>query len=169
MAIREVFDKAMTVIDYTEKIIVMVSFILMVTFIVIGVFTRYVFNFSISWGQDFALLCFIWVTLVGASVGAKRGQLIRVASFITFLPRALLPYIELLINICISVFLVFLLKSSFDLVVFNRLSLIPSMQVSMSFISASILVASLFMLIHYVIQSISQLMSIIRCKPCSPR
>ena len=162
MAIREVFDNAMTIIDYIEKIIVSVSFILMVVFIVIGVFTRYVLNFSISWGQDFALICFIWVTLVGASVGAKRGQMIRVASFITFFPKKLLPYIELFINIWISVFLIFLLKSSFDLVLFNRLSLIPSMQISMSFISASILVASLFMLIHYAMQTISQVVSIIR-------
>jgi TRAP-type C4-dicarboxylate transport system permease small subunit len=166
MVIRKRFDEALRIIDSVEKIVVITSFILMVAFIVIGVFTRYVLNFSISWGQDFALLCFIWVTLVGASVGAKRGQLIRVESFITFVPNRFVPYIQLFINFCIGVFLVFLLKSSMDLVIFNWHSLIPSMQISMSAISTSILVASLFMLLHYVIQTATAFLHLIRGKSC---
>ena len=149
-------------IDQLEKTIVTICFMIMVVIIVIGVFTRYVLNFSVSWGQDLALICFVWVTLVGAGVGAKRGQLIRIESFIPLIPDKAMPYIQLLINFCITVFLIYLFKASFILVKFNWATMIPSMQISMSVFSASILLASVLMLLHYLLRTLDDFRALIK-------
>lgn len=132
-----------------ERNIIIVLFALMMGILVFGVFMRYIFHYSLVWGQDFALICFIWVTLLGASAGAKQGKLIKVEALRRVLPSVVLEIIQGIIQICIFVFLIFLLRSGLQLVKVNWATVSPSLRLPISVYSASIVVATLFMLLHY--------------------
>ena len=164
MSARRSFKDFLAILDRVERLTVIAFFLLMVGVTVLGIFLRYVFGWSLSWGQEFAQLCFIWVTLLGASIGAKRGQLIRVESFLVFFRAKAIPYLQISINVCITAFLFFLVRQSFQLVQLNWTSLLPALRWSVSSISLSILVASVLMLLHYLLLTAAALKNLLREK-----
>ena len=142
-------QKVIKTLDVIERNLIIVLFSLMMGIVVFGVFMRYVFHYSLLWGQDLALVCFIWITLLGASAGAKQGKLIKVEALRRILPSSVLEFIQGLIQVCIFIFLLFLFKSGLELVKVNWATISPSLQLPISIYSVSIVVASLFMMFHY--------------------
>lgn len=70
---------------------IMVALLLasMVIVIWISVFTRYVMNDPISWGEQVAKYLMIWAAFLGASIGIREGSHIAVNVLVDMLPRVL--------------------------------------------------------------------------------
>ncbi len=61
----------------------------MVVVILASVFTRYVMNDPIGWGEQVAKYLMIWAAFLGASLGVKEGAHIAVNVLVDLLPRML--------------------------------------------------------------------------------
>jgi len=57
-----------------------------VTLLFCNVFSRYVLNQPIVWGDELASLLFLWLAMLGSVVAMRRGEHMRLTSFIGRLP-----------------------------------------------------------------------------------
>lgn len=57
----------------------------MSTVIFIQIIMRYIFNNSLSWSEEFATFCMMWMTWIGSSYGVKKNKHLRVTIFVDFL------------------------------------------------------------------------------------
>ena len=63
-------------LDMSDNILSSIAMIFLVTMIVIvstTVFTRYVFNFTLRWSDEVALLMMIWFGFIGMALGVKEN------------------------------------------------------------------------------------------------
>ena len=72
-----------------EESVLFVFMLLMLVILTIQVFTRYVLSFSFSWAEQLARFGFVWLTMSGVSLAAKKGMHLKV----DFLPQILPPKI----------------------------------------------------------------------------
>ena len=55
-----------------EEILCSVFLVTMITLVIVNVFLRYLFNYSIFWAEEVATICFVWCVFVGASATYKH-------------------------------------------------------------------------------------------------
>ena len=79
--------KKSNVLDKLEEIILIILMVAMTISVVIQVFSRTVLNVSPSWTEEVARYMLVWITFVGASLGAKRGAHMGVEAFTMILPK----------------------------------------------------------------------------------
>lgn len=150
--------KAIDRLKFIERMVVIVCFFVMVAVIVLNVGLRYFFHRSLYWGQDVALICFISVSFLGASMAAQEGSLIRMDFLLRVVPNRIKLYLQLFIDIFVLCFLAVLLKSGIDLFVFTLDSTIPSMvNVSSCIYSISLFISIPMMLLHYTLSVIANI------------
>lgn len=73
--------------DRWEEYLLFLFMVLMLIALSLQVFTRYVLGFSFSWAEQFARFGFVWLTMTGISLAAKKGMHLKV----DFLPQNLPP------------------------------------------------------------------------------
>lgn len=79
--------KSINILDKLEEIILVILMVAMTISVVIQVFSRTVLNVSPSWTEEVARYMLVWITFVGASLGAKRGAHMGVEAFTMILPK----------------------------------------------------------------------------------
>lgn len=89
-------------LDRWEEYLLFVFMLLMLVVLTLQVFTRYVLTFSFSWAEQFARFGFVWLTMAGVSLAAKKGMHLKV----DFLPQVLPPKIAKIICVFSDVFVV---------------------------------------------------------------
>lgn len=70
-----------------ERIILLVLLAVMSVVIVLQVFMRYVMENSLTWSEELARFCFVWLIYIGISYGVKKAKHIRVEAILTVLKR----------------------------------------------------------------------------------
>lgn len=60
--------------EHLEEIFISLFSLIMVVVIAIQVFMRYVLENSLSWSEELARYCFIWLVYVGISFGVKKNR-----------------------------------------------------------------------------------------------
>jgi TRAP-type C4-dicarboxylate transport system permease small subunit len=71
------------------EIVVIVCFAYMTLAVLVQVFGRYVFNYSISWTEETANFAQTWVVLMGAGITMRRGLHVAVDALPAMLPLGL--------------------------------------------------------------------------------
>lgn len=66
-----------------------------------SVFWRYVFNDPISWSEDAALLCMIWMALLGAPVGLRQGGHVAMEMVLNLFPGAAIKGLRAVISLIV--------------------------------------------------------------------
>lgn len=66
--------------NHLEEVLLVLTFAIMSSFIVLQVFMRYVLNNSLSWSEEMARYLFIWLTYLGISYGVRKDKHIRVTA-----------------------------------------------------------------------------------------
>ncbi|HEY9288831.1 MAG TPA: TRAP transporter small permease [Candidatus Dormibacteraeota bacterium] len=64
--------------------------------LLIEVLARYVFKISLPWPEELARYILVWLTFVGAAVGAAKNRLIVTQVFTTVLPQAVRHWVRVL-------------------------------------------------------------------------
>lgn len=93
--------------DNFEKYIMFALLMVMVVVVFLQVFMRYVMDNSLSWSEELARYCFIWLIYVGISYGVKRRRHISVDALLLLFKGKAKLYISMLANILFLVFCVF--------------------------------------------------------------
>lgn len=71
-----------------DEILCGTALVVMISLVSINVFLRYVFNFSISWAEEVATICFVWSVFMGASATYKNNLDMGVDFFTSKVPEA---------------------------------------------------------------------------------
>lgn len=64
--------------NHLEEIILVLLFAVMVAVIFLQVIMRYGFNNSLAWSEEVGRFIFEWLTWIGMSLGARRGEHIKI-------------------------------------------------------------------------------------------
>jgi len=153
--------KLKLLVDRIEEVFAIIMFSLLAGIIIISVFLRYLFNFSIPWSQDSAIIAFIWVSMIGADIAFRKKRMIKVETVYNYLPKKMRKIASLCICIIVLVFLTFLFKSSIELVQLNSIMSIASMpMISWSSFSLSLVVTTILLFINYLLETVNLFLKI---------
>lgn len=86
--------KILKILDKWEEYVLFVFMISMLAVLLVQVFCRYVLSFSFSWAEQAARIGFVWLTMVGISLAAKKGLHLKVDMLNQVLPRRLSRYVS---------------------------------------------------------------------------
>src|SRR5690349_13810736 len=87
-----------------------------VTLLFCNVFSRYVLNQPIVWGDELASLLFLWLAMLGSVVAMRRGEHMRLTSFIGRLPVEKRAFVDTLGAVIVITFIGLLFTPAWEYV-----------------------------------------------------
>lgn len=99
-----------------EKTICVFLLSAMTLILFVQVIMRYGFNNSLSWSEELARYLFIWLIYFGISCGSAEKKHLKVEAFLHLFPVKARPYVEVLAEVLFLLFAVFIVITSYDLV-----------------------------------------------------
>ena len=87
-----------------------------VTLLFCNVFSRYVLNQPIVWGDEMASLLFLWLAMLGSVVAMRRGEHMRLTSFISRLPAEKRAFVDTLGAVIVITFIGMLFSPAWEYV-----------------------------------------------------
>ena len=148
MALHQITQKLSEVSEKTVYYTLIVMMAVMTITIIIQVFLRYVFSYSLSWSEEVARYLMIWVAFLGGSLALKRGLHIGVELVVTRLDQGLKRWVLLFSQFLIFLFLVSLTIGGMELTWAVRDQRSPALLFSMSLAYLSAPIGGLFMAIQ---------------------
>lgn len=117
-----------------ERIILLILLGVMSVVVVLQVFMRYVVENSLTWSEELARFCFVWLVYIGISYGVKKAKHIRVEALLSFLGRGGKYVINMVAHILFLVFAIYAVYYGF--IIYNTIlesgQKAPSLGISMS-------------------------------------
>lgn len=143
--------------DHLEEFFIIPLMFLMSVIIGLQVIMRYVFQNSLVWSEELSRYMFIWLIYFAVSYTARREKHIRIDAAINLYPKKLRPYIEILSELIVLGFSVFIAVTA--VTVFQKITwsgqLSPAMRIPMQYVYAA-------PLIGFVLTAIRQVQCILR-------
>ncbi|HKL67307.1 MAG TPA: TRAP transporter small permease [Bacteroidales bacterium] len=96
------------ILNHLEEYILAFLMTIMVTVLAVQVFSRYVLSFSFSWAEQFARICFVWLTMVGISLAAREKMHLKIELLQNILPPKWISKVNFFSSIYTAVFSLFL-------------------------------------------------------------
>jgi TRAP-type C4-dicarboxylate transport system permease small subunit len=140
----KISDKINRTVEYITGFFLFV----MVIIIFIQVIFRYLLENSLSWSEEMARYLFIWVTILGVSIGVKRGFLVAITLLVDELKPNVKKWFGMFTNLVILFFSLIMIVYGASLVFNVAAQLSPAMRIPMPFVYTSIPVSGLIILIH---------------------
>jgi len=85
--------------------------IMMVGIMVLEVIMRYIFNNSIIWVQEFVIMIFIWMVMLGGSAASMTKTHVTITTFSQRLPKKWKHILQVFVSLVILAVLVYLLTT----------------------------------------------------------
>jgi TRAP-type transport system small permease protein len=82
--------------------------------LVVQVFSRYLFQFPLSWPEEVAGFVFVWLIFLGAPLAYWSGSLIGIHVFVDAMPDRFRTAIFVTTNIIVILFMIFLIFKGFE-------------------------------------------------------
>jgi len=132
------------------------------TIISFQVILRYFFSSPLPWPEEVTTSLLVWITFLGGSIVTRREEHIKVTYFVEFLPKRVLIWIFLFLDILIIFFLTAILIGCVPVFQKLRLILLPATEISINWVFASVPISAFMMLIYYVSSAWTQVQHILR-------
>src|ERR1700712_1778374 len=78
--------------------------VLEVVSLLAGVISRYVFNQPLTWSDELASILFLWLAMLGAVIALRRGEHMRLSTFVGRMSPTVRPWVESLALMLVIVF-----------------------------------------------------------------
>ena len=104
-------------------------------------------GFPPNWAQDAALIMFAWLSFIGGDIALHSTGLIGVDMIVTHFPKNVQKGIDILFKVIMLAFLAVLVVYGFQYVATGYKRLITTLNVSYAFVTASVPVGALLMII----------------------
>lgn len=137
--------------DWINRAVQYVGFVqlgLMTAIIILQVFYRYVLGSSLSWSEESARFLFIWVVLLGASMGVKEGFHVAVTLFKDRLPPHLKTGLDMLFTLLTGVMALVMVVYGWSIAETVSIQQSPAIRISMFWVYLAIPVSGALMLLH---------------------
>jgi TRAP-type C4-dicarboxylate transport system permease small subunit len=143
--------------DHLEEFFIIPLMFLMSIIIFIQVIMRYAFQNSLVWSEELSRYMFVWLIYFAVSYTARHEKHIRIDAAINMYPKKLRPYIEILSEIIVLAFSVFVAVTA--ITVYQKIAwsgqLSPAMRIPMQFVYAA-------PLLGFIVTAIRQIQCILR-------
>jgi len=143
-SLREISDKINDVVKYLGFVLMAV----MTVVIVLQVFYRYVLDSSLSWSEELARYLFIWIVMLGASVGVKEKFHVAVTLIRNRVPKVLQQILDVVFDILLGVVALAMISYGYDLAKSVAIQLSPATRISMYWVYLSVPVSGVLIIIH---------------------
>ena len=110
--ITKVTDVLESAVKWAALLILLVMFLA----ILLQIFTRYILNDPLIWTEELANICFAWIVFLGAALGIRRDESVRMDLFIHRIPEAAKFMLLLIQDLLLCVVAVFLMPASLALI-----------------------------------------------------
>ena len=118
-----------------------------------------------SWTEELARYLFIYMVAFGSSVAVHKKEFVAVDLIIDFLPKIIRKLIELVINIVLLLFVIFvLLKSVLSFAILEYRMVSTAMQVPMQYIYFSMIILFGLLILSFGLEILYQLKEILSNK-----
>jgi tripartite ATP-independent transporter DctM subunit len=119
------FDRAMA---WLTEIPAAILVVLETVILFAGVVSRYVFDAPLTWTDELASILFLWLAMLGAVIALRRGEHMRLATFLNWMRPGLRAWVETLGTCIVLLFLAMLLLPSYDHIVDQWIVTTPALQ-----------------------------------------
>jgi TRAP-type C4-dicarboxylate transport system permease small subunit len=79
-----------------------------------GVVSRYVFNAPLTWSDELASILFLWLAMLGAVIALRRGEHMRLTTFLNLMPPPWRARVETLGTCIVTLFVGLLLRPAYE-------------------------------------------------------
>ena len=100
---------------YLEEILCVALMSVMTIIIFVQVIMRYVAHNSLSWSEELARYCFIWLIYIGVAYGCKLMKHIKIDAALYLFPKKLRPYITILGELLVLMFAAYIVVTGVEL------------------------------------------------------
>ena len=125
--------------EYLEETICVCLMSFMTVIIFIQVVMRYVMHNSLSWSEELARYCFIWLIYIGVAYGCKLMKHMKIDAALHLFPEKIRPYIVITGEVLVLVFAVYIVVTGVELTYkqweFGKIS--PALGLPLQFINAA--------------------------------
>lgn len=139
-------EKISRVYVKTEDFITNLLMVGIVVFVFIASVMRWAGS-PLSWTVEFAQFLFVWAIFLGANRCLRENSHISVDFFVKKMPLKVRAFLEIVINVLIMGFLIFLIIFGIQLSIENSARLISNLPISYSFVTMAVPIGSLLMII----------------------
>ncbi|RSL35349.1 TRAP transporter small permease [Salibacterium salarium] len=92
--------------EHVEEVLLVAFSVVMVVVIAMQVFMRYVVGDSLSWSEELARFCFIWLVYIGISYGVKKQRHIKVDAMLILFKQKGKIVMNMIANVIFLIFAV---------------------------------------------------------------
>ena len=125
--------------DYLEETICIILMSVMTIIIFIQVIMRYVMHNSLSWSEELARYCFVWLIYIGVAYGCKLMKHIEIDAALKLFPEKVRPYITIVGELLVLAFAAYIVVTGVELTykqwLFGKVS--PALGVPLQYINAA--------------------------------
>jgi TRAP-type C4-dicarboxylate transport system permease small subunit len=114
---------------------------------------RYLLDAPLDWSEEMASFAFVWMALLGASVGLRNDEHPRLDIFYQIFPEWLKKLSGLLINLAILFMLVVLFIFGLKFTIAMQMQRTAALGYSVSYVYAVLPISAVIMLIHVLVKS----------------
>jgi len=143
-----VVKRVCNIIDKLYLGIGMLLLIIIVVSLTLQVITRYVMNSSMIGTEELARYCFIWMSMLGASVAVGTSSHASVSMLEDNLKGRIKYYFKITIQVMIIIASLILLYEGIKMAISTGVQKSPTLRIPMMFIYAAIPVGSIGMALH---------------------
>lgn len=137
---------------YLEETVCVILMSIMAVVIFIQVIMRYIMHNSLSWSEEFARYCFIWLIYVGVAYGCKLMKHIKIDAALRLFPEKVRPYIVILGELLVLTFAAYIVVAGVELTyrqwLFGKVS--PALGLPLQYINAAPVVGFALVIIRQV-------------------
>ena len=87
--ILERLDKVLT---FFEEWTLFIAVIIALVSLFVNVVLRYGFNYTLAWSEELVREVIVYTTLVGCSVGVKKGLMLKIDASVQLIPKLKIPF-----------------------------------------------------------------------------
>lgn len=143
--LRQISEKLSLLSEKAVYYTLVVMMIVMTLTVIVQVFLRYVFSFSLSWSEEVARYLMIWVAFLGGSLALQKGLHIGVELFLVRVSSRTRRWVSILSKMFVLTFLIYLTIGGLKITWAVRDQSSPALLFSMAYAYLSAPVGGFFM------------------------
>ncbi|QRG08868.1 TRAP transporter large permease subunit [Xanthobacter dioxanivorans] len=112
--------------------------LVVVSLLLAGALSRYIFAFPIIWGDEVASICFIWLAMLGSVIAIDRNEHLRLTLFLKALPPRAERFVETFALLLVAAFLLAIAYPAYDYAVEESFITLPALGIPGSLRAAAL-------------------------------
>lgn len=150
----KVIKRIALAIDSFFEHFALTAIVAMVIIVTLQVITRKIFNFVFFWSEEVTLLLMVWFSFMGIALGFREKLHLAMDSFTNLLPKSVNKVLDKVINVCIFLFGLYLVKNGWDFTVLMFDSTLAATKLPNSVLYAVMPISGVMICIYSLLQFI---------------